>query len=312
MSPEEYAAMYQQVYGCSAFENNSYLYFEEEEVPESVDHSTVNKYRDFEGAIRFMDNEYLVQDAFASYPDNDVASFTVIGNLDDDEMGFDAPDFVHGFPAPVQYASYHQETVLAGPVIDFQVKPFDKPTKTMNTDQIRHCPCFNLQFYTGVDPILASAHSCEDCEWCTYVPPVKFSQFLALSGGTVYFSHPREILTSYPKKRIKDNAYAFVPFSLCGVPIIRKMASKRTLPLSLVFDRQNIFLQPLRDIDKFSTPLLAFERCCSTKHPPAYHETGSHAHETATRTLALRASETPPASTTDNSRSPDLVANGIH
>jgi len=310
MTPEEYAAMYQQVYGTSAFESNSYLHFDEDSVPDYVGPETVNAYRDFEGAIRFMDSDYLVQDAFYSPTSPSPVDFTVIGNLDDEEIGFDAPEFVHGFPFPPSLADEVLKEIQVDVLPTVSTFSEGNQVHVATPETVRSCPCFNLQLYHGVDPSLASSHTCEDCSWCLAAPKLRFSQFLAFAGGTVYFSHPRVLKTSYPKKRIRDNAYTFVPFSICSVPILRQMKGRKRMPFGVSYNATSVVdWYSGRNRDVVTSPLSAFERCCSTKHPPPYSsQVPNDSVDATASTLALRASATSPASASDNPSHPARTA----
>jgi len=261
MTPEEYARMYQQTYGVSAYENNSYLHCNEDDVPEWVTPRMRQQYRDFEGAIRFMDDEYLTSNAFASYGDNDSErDLLLLGYNEEGLVGIDAPDTVCGFPMSTQV----HDTLEKLPITEDSTVKFGygTPDNTVSFKEICACPCFQLSL--GNCSVRNDYHDCEECDYCNKLKSVSITRFLTLGGAEVYFSDDREMVDPYPRKKLRSRVYRYTPFSLCGYRIASKVANY--MPLLIIIDGVNL---PIYETPEHgSRPLLvAVERNRANQSP---------------------------------------------
>jgi hypothetical protein len=184
MSPDEYRAMFRQVYGYEPEEGNSYLSTDEK--PDDVSWSEYNKYRDYSGAIDYMDEDYYEyspiyadesdeEDVLDNYPTN-----VIINPVHGEPYSTAIDSLVHAFPLP-----HHQ-------VQEIEALPIDTPAKLIvhsggesaieSIATLRQCPCFCVSI--GDFKPWPGEHFCDNCNWCKAVPPVNPHHVLIGLGAT--------------------------------------------------------------------------------------------------------------------------------
>jgi hypothetical protein len=215
MSPEEYAEMFARTYGYSPTEGNSYLFCDEK--PEEVDDAEYYRYRDFSGAVQYMDHDYLVQDAFDDDNDSEYSDdYAIMDESNEASMSINATDTIHGFPLG-SAACADLLTSLAETRCDGELFPHAVDAKIVNMENneevsfgtlVRKCPCFCLCIAV-INPV---SHDCYDCVWCKSFMPMRISQALVHSGAKVFLPPERKVTTKYPHVTLNDGSLLFPPY----------------------------------------------------------------------------------------------------
>jgi hypothetical protein len=191
MTPDEYKAMFIQVYGYSPEDGNSYLYCEEK--PDQVSNSEYNRYHDFSGAIQYMEDfgdVALIEDDNSS-----VDEFDFWEDATDEIVCTDAPRNVHVAPVPKAMCDVIAHVDNGDDYANLFVTPCNEKVD-IPLRAIDNCPCFNL---SCGHPVPFDKHDCEDCEWCLNVKPKTHSAAIAVLGGSLYLTDQ----SSYPVKSMK-------------------------------------------------------------------------------------------------------------
>jgi hypothetical protein len=178
MDAAKYEEMYLQTYGISACEGNSYLHCDEDSKLKTSN-AEFNKYKDFSGAIKFMDDEYL-----NNYPydiedigdDDSEYEFAYGFDEDGDPHRYDTNQVVHGYPLTYKEVrdGYLSPSLREDDLVEFS---YEGKRETATKRELSKCPCFLM----SNSLCTKDKTVCDGCAWCEVFPaynPFRMFQFL--------------------------------------------------------------------------------------------------------------------------------------